>query len=289
MKKPQTWRHWAYHNLDMAAWHRAGISPLNRIIVVLILAAVCSAVLETEPTIYDGNQTLFRLVQLAFAGVFLFEYIVRVWASAENKEHESEWQARMRYASSLPAVIDLVALVTLFLALYGGEGALLRLFRLIRIFMLARLGRYSTAFHAIGSAIKARRYELIASLTIGMMLLLVSSTLLFLVEGPYQPEDFGSIPRAMWWSVATLTTVGYGDVHPITPIGKILAGITAVTGIGVIAMPTGILAAAFSNAIQRQHEERERHRAEHSHSPVEVRTGQKPPAGGIAHGRDESG
>ncbi len=96
------------------------------------------------------------------------------------------------------------------------------------------------------------------SLAIAGMLLLISSTLLYLIEGEGQPDDFGSIPRAMWWSIATLTTVGYGDAFPVTPLGKILAGFTALTGIGLIAMPTGILASAFSDALQRQREEHDR-------------------------------
>ena len=261
MKRLKKWRHKAYHHLDMSAWHRAGISPINRLVIVLILTAVSVAVLETEPTVFVGNERLFRLLELAFAGIFLIEYLARLWASAEKAEFGGGWKARLRYARSLPALIDLVELCTLFVTLYGSEGALLRLFRLVQIFMLARLGRYSSAFRAIGHAIRTRRYELVASLTIGVMLLLVSSTLLFLIEGPHQPDHFGSIPRSMWWAVATLTTVGYGDVYPITPLGKILAGLTAVTGIGVIAMPTGILAAAFSDAIQRQREERERRQA----------------------------
>ena len=96
------------------------------------------------------------------------------------------------------------------------------------------------------------------SVMIAGLLMLVSSTLLYMVEGEAQPDDFGSIPRAMWWSIATLTTVGYGDAFPITPLGKVLAGFTALTGIGLIAMPTGILASAFSDALQRQREEREK-------------------------------
>lgn len=95
------------------------------------------------------------------------------------------------------------------------------------------------------------------SLGLATLLLLVSSTMLYLIEGAHQPETFGSIPRTMWWSIATLTTVGYGDVYPVTPLGKIFAGMTAVTGIGLIAMPTGILAAAFSDAIQAQRVEKE--------------------------------
>ena len=115
---------------------------------------------------------------------------------------------------TIPALIDLVALLSLFLTLVGTQGAILRLFRLVRIVALAKLGRYSTALNAIGAAIHSRRYELMMSLAIAGMLLLVSSTLLYMIEGEGQPDDFGSIPRAMWWSIATLTTVGYGDAYP---------------------------------------------------------------------------
>lgn len=255
-----TWRHWAYRNLHTAAWRKTGLSPVNRVIAILILAAVAVAILETEPTIMAGNEGLFRGLEFFFAIIFLIEYLARLWIAPENPELGGGWKARLRYAVSLPALIDLIALSTLFLTVFGSEGAFLRLFRLVRIFMLARLGRYSSALRAIGNAINSRRYELGASLTIAGFLLLVSSTLLYMVEGDVQPEDFGSIPRAMWWSIATLTTVGYGDAFPITAFGKLLAGFTAITGIGLIAMPTGILAAAFSDAIQRQREEKEQRR-----------------------------
>lgn len=256
-----TWRQWAYRNLHTAAWRKTGVSPINRIIVLLILAAVAVAIIETEPTIAAGNEHIFRGLEIVFAVIFLVEYIARLWIAPENPELGEGWRARLRYAKSTPAIIDLIALCTLFLTFFGSEGAFLRLFRLVRIFMLARLGRYSSALRAIGQALNSRRYELGASVTIAGFLLLISSTLLFIVEGDIQPDDFGSIPRAMWWSIATLTTVGYGDAFPVTPIGKLLAGFTALTGIGLIAMPTGILAAAFSDAIQRQREEKEARKA----------------------------
>lgn len=265
-----TRRHWAYRNLHTAAWRKTGLSPVNRIIALLIIAAVGVAILETEPEIFTGNEHIFRRLEMGFAVVFLIEYIARLWVAAENPELGGGWKARLRYALSPPALIDLLALLTLFLTLFGSEGAFLRLFRLVRIFLLAKLGRYSTALKAIGYALNSRRYELIASLTIACMLLLVSSSLLFVVEGPVQPDKFGSIPRAMWWSIATLTTVGYGDAFPITPFGKLLAGFTAITGIGLIAMPTGILAAAFSDAIQRQRDEKEQRQEKREASDDEI-------------------
>lgn len=251
-------RRWLYVNLHSPAWPKRGLSPLNKLIGLLICVAVFTAIVQTEPTVASGNEQLFRALEIVFAAAFLAEYAARVWIAAENPNFGPGLRGRLRYMLSWPALIDLVALSSLFMTLVGAQGAILRLFRLGRIIMLAKLGRYSTALNAIGYAIHSRRYELAMSLAVAGMLLLVSSTLLFIVEGPHQPETFGSIPRAMWWSIATLTTVGYGDVYPVTPLGKVLAGITAVTGIGLIAMPTGILAAAFSDAIQKQREARER-------------------------------
>lgn len=264
-----SWRRRLYRNLDPAAWHKPGVSPLNRAIMVVIVLAVATAVAQTEPTIRAGRDSLFRGLEIVFAVVFLAEYMARLWIAAENPKFGPGWRGMARYAKSLPALIDLVAVLTLFMTVFGSEGAFLRLIRLVRIIMLAKFGRYSTALNAIWGAVHSRRYELLTSLGIAGMLVLVSSTLLFLVEGDIQPEGFGSIPRAMWWSVATLTTVGYGDVYPVTALGRILAGMTAISGIGLIAMPTGILAAAFSDAMQRQREQKERQlaaRAAHRHA-----------------------
>lgn len=269
MSDDGSWRRWLYVNLHPAAWHRHGLSPLNRLVALAILFAVGLAVLQSEPTIYVGNEHAFRIAEIVFALIFLAEYVARLWIAGENPEYGPSLLGRLRYALTIPALIDLVALVSLFLTLVGSQGAILRLVRLVRIVALAKLGRYSSALGAISRAIYSRRYELEMSLVIACLLLLVSSTLLYLVEGSGQPEKFGSIPRAMWWSIATLTTVGYGDAYPITPLGKILAGLTAITGIGLIAMPTGILAAAFSDALQRQREEREHQRQEREHQREE--------------------
>ena len=246
-------RHWLYVRLQPTAWHRRGLSPLNRFFVIVIGVAVITAVIESEPEIYGGRENLFLAAELIFGSVFLVEYLLRLWTSAENPDYRDGWRGYVRYALSLPALVDLLAMSTLFLTFFGSQTYLLRLVRLARILSLAKLGRYSRAIRAIADAIRSRRYELLMSLVIALILLLASSTLLYIVEGSGQPKAFGSIPRAMWWSIATLTTVGYGDVVPVTPLGKILAGLTAITGIGLIAMPTGILAAAFSDAIQKHH------------------------------------
>lgn len=148
-------------------------------------------------------------------------------------------------------LLDLVVIVSIGFTLLGLEGVLLRLLRLIRLLRVARLGHFSRALGNIGHAIAERRMELVISVMIAFSLLLLSASALYVIQSEHQPEAFGSIPRAMWWSVATLTTVGYGDIVPVTPLGKIFAALTAITGIGLIAMPAGILASAFSAAMRR--------------------------------------
>lgn len=244
-------RHWAFRNLEPTAWPRTGLSPVNRAVCLLICLATLGAVLETEPTLHPAWTGWFAAADRAFTLVFAIEYLARIWAAAENRALGGSWRARLRYAVTPAALFDLLALAPALLLLTGSETLLLRFVRLIRILRLARLGRFSTAMRHLSDALRSRRFELTVSAAAALLLLLVSATLLYLVEGAVQPDAFGSIPRAMWWSIATLTTVGYGDVYPATALGRILAGITAIAGIGLIAMPTGILAAAFSDAVQR--------------------------------------
>ncbi|MCW5723744.1 MAG: potassium channel family protein [Maricaulaceae bacterium] len=244
-----------YENLEPEAWPGKGLSSLNATIITLILFSVVFTIIESEQGALGISLEATRAVEIALAVVFGVEYILRVWVSAETPKYGPGVVGRLRYMLSPTALLDLIALSPVLFLGAGGEVFLLRLLRLLRILRLARLGRFSMAMAAIGEAVKARGYELIMSMVFAGALLLISSTLLYVVEGESQPEAFGSIPRAMWWSIATLTTVGYGDVTPVTVIGRILAGLTAISGIGLIALPTGILAAAFSEALQKRREE----------------------------------
>ncbi|ERP97787.1 hypothetical protein Q669_21515 [Labrenzia sp. C1B10] len=251
MFRPSIARAKLHKMLEPTAWPRTGLSPLNRAISIVILAATAMAVIESEPTILDGREWAFRAAELTFTLIFVVEYIARLWVAGEDIRYQGVI-GRLRYVLTPAAIIDLLSILPLLLTFFGTEAFLLRLFRLLRILRVARLGRFSRAFEAISTALHSRRYELIMSAGIAGMLLLFSSTILYMIEGDTQPETFGSIPRTMWWSIATLTTVGYGDVYPKTSLGQFFAGLTAITGIGLIAMPTGVLAAAFSDAIQMQ-------------------------------------
>ncbi|WP_218574463.1 ion transporter [Halopseudomonas laoshanensis] len=228
-----------------------GISSFNLVACGLILIAVLVAVLETEQTLVDQYPSFFMIADGLFFIIFAIEYCLRLYVAPLNPRFSGRF-GRIRYIFSFWAVIDLIALLPFLLAGAGTSAYYLRLARLFRVLGIARLGRFTHAWRVLGGAFYSRRYELLISALVALLLLLVSSTFLYLIEADGQPDAFGSVPRALWWSVATLTTVGYGDVTPHTPIGQFFAGITAVAGIGLVAMPTGILAAAFSDAFQKQ-------------------------------------
>jgi voltage-gated potassium channel len=245
-------RHSLYCELDPSARAKTGLSLTNRVVGLLIIASAALAVLETEPVVTAGRQIWFTAFEWLATVAFAIEYAARVWVSVENPKYGRGAAGRFKYVTSPAAVMDLLAVAPILLTFAGSETFLLRLFRLVRILRLARLGRFSSAMHELTNAIRSRRHELALSVALGLMLLLGSSTMLYLIEGPVQPEQFGSIPRSMWWSVMTLTTVGYGDVYPVSSLGRAFAALTAVFGIGLIAMPTGILAAAFSDAMRHR-------------------------------------
>ncbi|QDH71702.1 ion transporter [Lysobacter alkalisoli] len=218
--------------------------------VSIILASVFIAVVSTEPMVREFAGPTLLYVEFVFGGIFLVEYMARVW-SAGSQSQFSGFLGRVRYMRQPMAVIDLVALAPFLVGLSGPESMILRLVRLLRLLALTKLARYSTAIRLVFESIHSRRFELGFTMLLAACVILVSSAVLYVVEGDGQPEAFGSIPRAAWWSVATLTTVGYGDLVPLTPLGKFFASLTAFAGIGLIAMPTGILAAGFSDALSK--------------------------------------
>jgi voltage-gated potassium channel len=243
-----------YEELEPAARQQQGLSPANLVLTILILVAVAAAILETETLISGGRERLFRLLELLLGGIFLVEYAARIWIAPENPAYAGHRFPRLRYATTPIAVIDLLAILPTFFAFGGGGTLLLRFFRILRMLRLAKLGRTSRAWTHIVEAIHDRRYEL--SLTLGILLIamLLGGSLIYLAEAEAQPDKFGSIPRAIWWSIITLTTVGYGDVYPVTPLGKVFGGMFAITGITLFALPTGIFASSFSDALQRHRE-----------------------------------
>lgn len=241
----------AYRQLEPTAWPRKGLSPTNWLLAFLIIIAVVDAVLETEPTISRGREGFFDDFELMIASIFSVEYLARLWIEADNPKFAKHRFPRLRYALTPIAIIDLCAILPAFFAFGGASSLVLRFFRVFRMIRLAKLGRTSRAWLMIREAFYERRYEFGLVLGLVAVAVLISGSLMYWAEADAQPDKFGSIPRALWWAIVTLTTVGYGDVYPVTIFGRILAAFISITGVMLIALPTGLFAASFTEGIER--------------------------------------
>lgn len=241
-----------YHQLFEGAEPDGQLTLLNRILIVVIILAVTSAALSTEPQITGEWHHILLVSELVFGAIFLLEYAARIYAAAEQPGSGSDWQKRWRFIRSPLAIIDLIVVVSTLVPFLTADAAMLRTVRLLRVVAVMKFGRFSRAIRELAGAIADRMDDLIIVAALGTVILLFSSTAMYMIEGHVQPDKFGSIPRSMWWAVITLTTVGYGDVTPVTSAGKVVGAIVAISGVVLVAMPTGIIAAAFSDAMQRR-------------------------------------
>jgi voltage-gated potassium channel len=222
-------------------------------IAALILLNVFVVILETVNSLYLHYTLFFHLFDLFSVIVFTVEYTLRVWACVQNPQYSSPVRGRIRFALSPYALVDLIALTPFYLPLIIPlEFRMLRLLRLLRIFRVLRLGRYSNAFETFVDVLKSKKEELSIAVIMAVIILILASSTLYTVERDAQPDKFGSIPEAMWWAVVTLATVGYGDVYPITPLGKLFSAVVALSAIGLFALPAGILASGFAESLKRK-------------------------------------
>lgn len=250
---PETsWRRQAHLWFDHGAGDDWPATLIHRGLVALISANVAAIILESVPALaqrFSGGFQLFELVSLV---VFALEYAIRLWTAPEHGRYRdmTPSRARLAYAATWPALIDLLATLPLLLGLLGfGDFKILLMLRLLRFF---KLGRYSPGMASLGAALVAERKALFACFVILMGVMLMAASAMHLVEHEAQPDKFGTIPDAMWWAIITLTTVGYGDVFPVTAPGKAVAAVTAVLGLVMLALPVGIVATAFAQEIHRR-------------------------------------
>ena len=222
-------------------------------IATLILLNVLVVILETVNSLYLEYATFFQLFDLVTVTVFTIEYVLRIWCCVKNPLYSDPLRGRLRYAVSPYALLDVIALTPFYLPLIIPiEFRLLRMLRLLRIFRVLRLGKYSNAFETFVDVLRSKKEEIVITMVMALIILVLSASTLYTVEREVQPEKFGSIPDAMWWAVVTLASVGYGDVYPITPLGKFFAAIVAISAIGLFALPAGILASGFAESFGRQ-------------------------------------
>ena len=242
-----------YHVLEQ----RDGTSPfgayVDGILVVLIILNVLAVILESVPDLAAAHGFWFQLFDRVSVIIFTLEYLARVWVVVEDphKTPYGDFGNRWRYMLTPMAMVDLLAILPFYLAFMIDID--LRFLRVFRVLRLLKLSRYSPALATVAKVFAAQRRALGAALMIMATLLVFSGSVAYLLEHQAQPDKFGSIPDAIWWAIATLTTVGYGDVTPVTPAGKVFGGLLMIMGIAMYALPTGILASGFAQEF-RKHE-----------------------------------
>jgi voltage-gated potassium channel len=228
----------------------------NVSMLALIFLNVVTVILETEAGLYSRYKAFFDFFEVFSIGIFTLEYILRIWSCTEHLKYKAPILGRLRYALSLPMLIDLISFLPFYVPLWGLDLRIIRVIRLFRLFRLMKMARYSKSLSTIVNVIKSKREELGITLFSGGILLILASSLLYFIEHDTQPDAFSSIPAAMWWGAITLTTVGYGDVYPVTGLGKMVGAFIAVLGIGLFALPAGIIASGFAAELQAKPAER---------------------------------
>lgn len=218
----------------------------------LILLNVATSVLSTVADLDAAYGASFNAIENVSLFIFAAEYLLRIWIAPDEtfRSGEPGWRSRLRWILSVEGLMDLLAVAPFVLSeLMDVDLRVIVLLRLLRFFKFAR---YSPGFHSLVEAVRAERHALAACLLILASVVLISAGFLYVLEHKAQPDKFGSIPDSMWWAIATVTTVGYGDVVPVTIWGRIVGALTMVVGLLMLALPAGIVATAFANIIARQ-------------------------------------
>ncbi|HEX8394808.1 MAG TPA: ion transporter [Longimicrobium sp.] len=223
-------------------------------IMALIAANVLAVVLHSVPELEARFGREFHAFEVFSVAVFAAEYLARLWSCVEDPHYRGALRGRLRFALRPLVLIDLLAVLPFLVMVAPVDLRVLRAARLFRLVRLLKMGRYITALALFRTVLRQKREELVLSVAFMAVLLVVSSSIMYFVENGTQPDKFSSIPESMWWAVATLTTVGYGDVTPVTPLGRIAAGLISIVGIGRFALPTAVLGAGFVEAVQARRE-----------------------------------
>lgn len=241
-----------YHLLNDSG--KPGDAPwlLDIFLVTLISLNIAAVILESVEALRLKFEMAFLYFEIFSVAVFTVEYLLRLWTANEDPRYKKRLVGNLRFAITPMAIIDLLAFLPFYFPFWGVDTRFLRMLRLFRIFRLFKIARYLTALTLINRVITNKREELAISLMLTVFLLILTSTLMYYVENEAQPQNFSSIPQTMWWGIATLTTVGYGDVYPVTALGRALGGVIALIGVGLFALPTGILASGFSEELSRK-------------------------------------
>ena len=223
---------------------------VNVLLMLLIMANVIAVILASDSVIYAQMQGFFDDFEMFSIIVFSMEYLSRIWICVEDPQYQSPIKGRLKYMVSPMAVVDLVAVLPFYLGIFFSIDT--RFLRVLRLFRIFKLSRHFSAMSVLLTVIKNELATLISAIFIMLVLVVLASAGMFMVERSVQPEAFGTIPRAMWWATITLTTVGYGDVIPITIAGKVLGVFITILGVGMAALPAGIIASGFTREVNKR-------------------------------------
>ena len=228
-------------------------------LVALILLNVTAVIVETMEDVSASYRHFFRGFEYFSVAIFSVEYVVRLWVCRQCQTNGGGVIGRIKHALHPLMIVDLLAILPFYLPLLlPADLIFLRAIRLMRLLRVLKLGRYSDAVQVFYRVAMLKKEQLaVAGFGLGI-LLIIASSLMYYFERAAQPAIFGSIPHAMWWAVVTLTTVGYGDAYPVTAMGRLLASVIALLGIGMFALPAGILSAGFVEYGEMQKKEAQR-------------------------------
>ncbi len=221
-------------------------------ILLLIFLNVIAVIVGSVQSVQDRWGNLLGAFEVFSVVIFTIEYLARFWSCTVDVRFSGPIRGRLRLALRAMSIVDLVSFLPFYLPFCGADLRAIRVLRLVRVLRVMKVARYYASLDLIKHVFRSRKEELVLTSVLMGLLLIVSSSVLYYCENGVQPDVYSSIPATMWWSIATLTTVGYGDIYPITVVGKLSASIIAILGIGMFALPTGILGAGFVEAIQKK-------------------------------------
>ncbi|MCK5662843.1 MAG: ion transporter, partial [Thiotrichaceae bacterium] len=210
---------------------------VSLLLMLLIMSNVVAVILASDRVVYIELQSFFDDFELFSIVIFSLEYFFRVWVCVEDQRYQPSVKGRLKYMVSPMAIVDLIAVLPFYLGIFFTIDT--RFLRVLRLFRLFKLSRHFSAMSVLLKVIKNEMATLLSAIFILLVLIVLASAGMFLVEHNVQPEAFGTIPRAMWWASITLTTVGYGDVVPVTIAGRILGAFITILGVGMAALPAG--------------------------------------------------
>ena len=245
-------RKFFYNNLHNHDYETTVSRCINYFLVFLIVGNVAAVLLETVNDLYSSYHVWFDYFEVISIAIFSIEYLLRLWSIADRDTTQSAWKIRLNWVKSGEAIIDLMAILPAYLNFFVRID--LRMLRILRLLRLLKLTRYFISLQILLCVIKREKGSFQAVIFILIIMIIMTASGIYVVENKAQPEAFSSIPKSMWWAVVTLTTVGYGDVTPVTSLGKLLGALITILGVGIAALPAGILASGLANELNQRNQ-----------------------------------